>query len=114
MKRNVTFSMDGDLLARVQSLAALRQTSLNEIVRCYFEHLASCGLDDQGVLNGNHQVLFDYSIGRISRSQAKRALGVNDAAFTAMLGAAQFPPPRATSEQEQEMLREVEHIVLER
>jgi hypothetical protein len=36
-------------------------------------------------MNGNLQVLFDYSIGRIGRHKAMSFLGVDDVALTAML-----------------------------
>lgn len=38
MKKNLTLSIDGDLLDKARVLAAIRRTSVNEMVRNFLEH----------------------------------------------------------------------------
>ncbi|WP_297505746.1 hypothetical protein [Ferrovum sp.] len=109
---NITFSLDEDQIRQVKVIAAQRNVTIVSIVRDYFSMLCASGLHDKEVLNGNMQVLFDYSIGRIGRFQAKKILGVSDGVLTTMMRASGFPPPRATPEQEDAMLEEIKDIRL--
>lgn len=107
---NMTFSLDDALVRQIKGVAAQHDTSINAIVRDYFTHLVNSGIQEKDVLNGNLQTLFDYSMGRMGRSQAKRILGVEDKMLTQMLLGAGFPPPRANLEQEDAMLEEIKDI----
>lgn len=112
MKRNITFSFDDALLGKVLALAADRKTSANELARAYFENLLRSGVGETGTLNGNAKSLFDYSIGNIGRSEARRRLGVADDVLTQMLSACGFPPPRADATDEDAMLQGMRGIKL--
>jgi len=114
MKRNITFSFDENLLASVLAISAERRTSANELVRHFFEHVDQSGVGRQGAMNGNLKNLFDYSMGTISRSEARQRLGVSDAALTEMLVASGFPPPRATEADEQAMVARAADVPLVR
>ena len=107
---NITFAVDDALLREVKVIAAQHGTNINSIVRDYFTQLADAGLQQKDTMNGNLQTLFNYSIGRIGRSQAKKALGIEDKILTQMLREAGFPPPRASLEQENAMLEEIKDI----
>ena len=109
---NITFVIDDEQLRQMKIIAATYQTSINALVRDYFSHLTSSGLVKQDQMTGNLQTLFDYSTGRISRRKAMNALGVDDFSLAEMLRAAQFPPPRAPVEQENQMLEDIKHIHL--
>ena len=107
---NITFSLDEATIRQIKGIAAQHDTSINAIVRDYFAQLADSGLQERDVMNGNLQTLFDYSIGRVGRTQAKKNLGVEDKMLTQMLLGAGFPPPRAGLEQEDAMLEEISNI----
>ena len=107
---NITFVIDDELLRQMKIIAATHQTSINALVRDYFSHLASSGLAEVEVMNGNLQSLFDYSIGKIGRHRVKTLLGVDDLTLTNMLRQAGFPPPRATLEEEDRMLKEIKDL----
>lgn len=92
---NITFVLDEDLLREVKVIAARYDTSLNALVRDYFQHLAHSGLSSEGRMDGNLQTLFRYSVGHLTRKEAREALGVDDARLTQLLRMAGFPPPRA-------------------
>jgi len=109
---NITFSIDESILRRVKVVAAQHGTSINAMVRDYFSSLLASGIDDADTMNGNQRTLFDYSVGGTGRSRARKILGVDDATLTLMMRAAGFPPPRASSEQENEMLDEIKDIHL--
>lgn len=64
----------------------------------------------EGTMNGNLQILLDYSMGRIGRAKARKALGVEDMILIQMLSASGFPPPRASLELEDEMLEGIKDI----
>ena len=107
---NITFVLDDEQLRQMKVIAAKHQTSLNALVRDYFSSLTTSGVADDDRMNGNLQTLFDYSIGKMGRHKAKAALGVDDLTLTLMLRNAKFPPPRATTEQENRMLDEIKDI----
>ena len=107
---NITFSLDESTIRQIKGIAAQHDTSINAIVRGYFAHLVSSGLHEKNVMNGNLQTLFDYSIGRIGRAQAKNNLGVEDKMLAQMLLGAGFPPPRTGLEQEDAMLEDIKDI----
>ena len=97
---NITFDLDEDLLREVKVIAARYDTSLNALVRDYFQNLAHSGLSSDENLNGNLQMLFRYSIGQMTRREVREALGVNDVRLTQLLRMAGFPPPRSTASEE--------------
>ncbi|OOH72628.1 hypothetical protein BOX24_06415 [Leptospirillum ferriphilum] len=97
---NITFDLDEDLLREVRVIAARYDTSLNALVRDYFLHLAQSGLASEGNLNGNLQMLFRYSVGHMTRKEAREALGVNDVRLTQLMRMAGFPPPRSPKAEE--------------
>lgn len=107
---NITFVFDDEQLRQMKVIAAKHQTSINALVRDYFSYLTASGIAEDDSMNGNLQTLFDYSIGKIGRHKAKSALGVDDHTLTVMLRNSKFPPPRATTEQENRMLEEIEEI----
>ncbi len=107
---NITFSLDEATIRQIKVIAAHHDTSINAIVRDYFAQLVNSGIQVKDVMNGNLQSLFDYSIGRIGRTQAKKILGVEDKVLAQMLLGAGFPPPRASLEQEDAMLKEIKDI----
>ena len=107
---NITFSLDEAQIRQVKGIAAQHDVTIVAVVRDYFAQLCSSGLQQKDVMNGNLQTLFDYSVGRMGRGQAKKALGVDDKMLTQMLRGAGFPPPRASLEQEEAMLEEIEDI----
>ena len=104
---NITFSLDKDLLREVNVIAARYDTSLNALVRDYFRHLADFGVAAEGEMNGNLERLFLYSIGRLSRSEACRELGVDDFRLTQMLRMAGFPPPRSSKADEDAQVEKI-------
>lgn len=53
-----------------------------------------------GTLDGNLQTLFFYSMGRLTRKEAREALGVDDFHLTQLLRMAGFPPPRSPKSDE--------------
>lgn len=97
---NITFVVDENLLRKVKVIAARYDTSLNALVRDYFQHLAHSGLDSEGPMEGNLQTLFRYSMGSMTRKQAREALGADDARLTQLLRMAGFPPPRSPQAEE--------------
>jgi hypothetical protein len=107
---NITFVVDDEQLRQMKVIAAEHETSINALVRNYFAHLTASGLADAEAMNGNLQTLFDYSMGKCSRHQARKALGVDDATLTTLLRQTGFPPPRASTEQEDKMLEEIKDI----
>jgi hypothetical protein len=109
---NITFSIEEDLLLQMKVFAAKGNTSINALVRDHFAHLISSGVTDSDSMNGNLQTLFAYSIGRISRHKARQSLGVDDTKLALMLREAGFPPPRASSDQEDAMLESIKNVHL--
>lgn len=107
---NITFAIDDEVLRRVRVIAAQHDTSINGIVRDYFNSLSNSGLQQRDSMNGNLQTLFDYSIGRIGRSKARKIIGVTDFDLAKMLRESGFPPPRADKEEEDAMLEEIKDI----
>jgi len=97
---NITFDLDEDLLREVRVIAARYDTSLNALVRDYFQHLAQSGLSSDENLNGNLHMLFHYSVGHLTRKEAREALGVNDVRLTQLMRMAGFPPPRSPKAEE--------------
>ena len=109
---NITFSFDESIIREAKILAAQAETSVNAILRDYLSHLSSLEIYKQDAMNGNLQILFNYSIGKLNRKQACKKLGVEDLVLSKMLGEAGFPPPRANIEQEDAMLEEIKDIRL--
>lgn len=109
---NITFNFDDDLIKKAKVLAAQNSTSVNSIVKDYLAHVVDAGLQEEDAMNGNMQILFNYSIGKISRMRARRMLGTNDTVLTQMLRYASLPPPRANLTQEDAMLKELENVSL--
>lgn len=109
---NITFNFEDDLIKRAKVLAAQNSTSVNSIVKDYLAHVVDSGLQEEDAMNGNMQILFNYSIGKISRMRARRMLGTDDAVLTQMMRAAGLPPPRANLAQEEAMLKEIEGVSL--
>jgi hypothetical protein len=101
---NITFSFDEDLLREVKVLAARYDTSLNSLVRDYFQHLSESGLSSGDRLDGNLQTLFLYSIGRLTREETCASLGVDDLRLTQLLRGAGFPPPRSPKSDEESQI----------
>ena len=103
----ITFVLDEDLLREVKVIAARYDTSLNALVGDYLRHLASSGLvSKEGELNGNLETLFRYSIGKLSRKEARESLGVDDVRLTQLLRMAGFPPPRSPKAEEDAQVEE--------
>lgn len=109
---NITFSLDENIIRQSEILAAQTGTSVNAIVRDYLSYLVGMGIKDVDAMNGNLQILFNFSIGKLNRKQACRELGVEDISLSRMMREAGFPPPRANLEQEKEMLEEIRGISL--
>jgi hypothetical protein len=105
---NITFVLDEDLLREVKVIAARYDTSLNALVGDYLRHLASSGLvsTEEGELNGNLETLFRYSIGHLTREEARATLGTDDARLTQLLRMAGFPPPRSPKAEEDAQVEE--------
>lgn len=109
---NITFNLDNDLIRKAKVLAAQNGTSINSITKDYLAHIVESGLQESDAMNGNLQILFQYSIGQVGRMKARRMLGVEDAGLTKMLNAAGLPPPRANLIQEDAMLKEIRDVRL--
>jgi hypothetical protein len=75
-------------------------------------YFASSGIGETDAMNGNLQTLFAYSMGNIGRKKARDSLGVDDLSLSLMLRQAGFPPPRASQDEEDKMLDEIQHIRL--
>ena len=92
---NITLSLDDDLIAAAKSLAARSGTSVSALVRSALEHQVS--VDQQSSTSGAAgvlQTLFEYSMGRISRGVAMRALGMDDyGALLRLMNMAGLPHP---------------------
>jgi hypothetical protein len=114
MKRNRTLSFEEDLLSSVLAIAADRRISANELVRIFFERIARSGVGLTGAMNGRLKILFDYSIGAISRSEARQRLGVSDSSLTTMPVASGLPPARATDADELETVDAASDVPLVR
>jgi ribbon-helix-helix CopG family protein len=112
MDRNLTIRLDEALLARAHALAARRGTTLTEIIRRTLEGLTANGLGDEHAMNGNQLCLFAYSMGQMSREEARRQLGVDDHALALLLREAGFPPPRASEADEAAMLHAARDVRL--
>ncbi len=97
---NITFVLDENLLREAKVIAARYETSLNALVRDYFQHLAHSGLGSEGQMDGNLQTLFRYSVGSLTRKETREMLGVDDAHLTQLLRMAGFPPPRSPKAEE--------------
>lgn len=97
---NITFVLDEKLLREVKVIAARYDTSLNALVRDYFQHLAHSGLGSEGRMDGNLQTLFRYSVGYLTRKEARESLGTDDARLTQLLRMTGFPPPRSPKAEE--------------
>lgn len=80
------------LLREVKVVAARYDTSLNTLVRNYFQHLAHSGLASEGPMQGNLHTLFRYSVAQLMREEAREELGVDDFRLTQPLLMAGFPP----------------------
>lgn len=55
-------------------------------------------------MNGNLHTLFHYSIGRLTRKEAREALGVDDVRLTQLLRMAGFPAPRSPKAEEDDQV----------
>lgn len=108
---NITFVLDDDLIREVKVLAARYDTSLNALVRDYFRHLSASGLSSDETLDGNLQTLFFYSMGRLTRKEAREALGVDDFRLTQLLRMAGFPPPRSPKVDEDSQVAKILEIL---
>lgn len=109
---NITLAIEQELLQSIKSLAAKNGVSVNSLVKNYFESLIDSGVSKDGEMNGNLKTLFEYSIGKISRFQAKKRLGIQDLVLAEMLREAGFPLPRVPESEELEMLKEIQSIRL--
>jgi len=112
MDRNLTIRLDEALLARSHALAARRGTTLTEIIRRMLEGLNASGVGDEHAMNGNQLCLFAYSMGQVSREEARRQLGVDDHTLAVLLREAGFPPPRASEADEAAMLHAARDVRL--
>lgn len=106
----IAFDFDDEQFRQIEAIAAKHQTSINALVRDYFAYVIASGIADDNGMNGNLQVLLDYSIGKIGRNKAKAELGVDDFTLTCLLRGVNFPPPRASIEHENRMLDEIKDI----
>lgn len=109
----IELDVSDDLLSKIKLITEQNETDINSLVNNYLSNLADSELYDNYAMIGNLRALFNYSTGRISRGEAKNALGTDDWRLTTMLRMAGFPPPRATIEQENAMLEEIKDIHFE-
>ena len=64
---NFTVAIPDELLAKSKVVAALAETSVNALIRALLEgHIES----SSSALSGNYQILFRYSIGKITEEKA--------------------------------------------
>jgi hypothetical protein len=96
----LAIQIDETILRNLEALASRFGTSLESLVGNYLHHLSASGLVGEGELNGNLEILFEYSIGQLTRKEAARNLGVDDARLTQMMRLAGFPPPRSSRAEE--------------
>jgi hypothetical protein len=89
MLRNTTFNLPDDLVARAKAYAANNGTTLTAIVR---NHLEAVTADDK--VGATEDPLAAFSLGRMTKEQAIKALGLRDyAELLVRLGEADLPLP---------------------
>lgn len=109
----IYLTVSDELLSKINTIAEQNETDINSLVSDYLSNLAESGLDRDFAMIGNLRALFSYSTGRITRGQAKDALGVDDWRLTTMLRMAGFPPPRASIECEDAELEQIKDLHFE-
>lgn len=94
---NITFAVDDQALALAKAYAAEHGTTLNKLVGAF---LASVGnARPRAALTRSQQTCMDYSLGKITLTEATETLGLQDAGlFLALMRQSGLPLPRLTDD----------------
>lgn len=111
----IEMDVSDDLLGKIKLITEQSGIDINSLVNNYLSHLAESGLHKDYAMNGNLWTLFNYSMGKVTRSEAKAALGLgaDDMRLTTMMRMAAFSPPRATIEVEDAELEAIKDLHFE-
>lgn len=92
---NFTGAVDRDLLKRAKVIAAKTDTSVNALFNAELRHLVESFEAAERSGNQNFKVLLDFSLGRLSDTEALRALGIaGEEDLFLLMAQAHLPMPR--------------------
>ncbi|MGA8055800.1 MAG: hypothetical protein WCA12_18425 [Burkholderiales bacterium] len=94
---NVTFAVDDKALATAKAYAAEHGTTLNKLVSAFFGGMADAR--PRPPLSEAQRVCVEYSLGRVTLSEATERLWLQDAGhFLALMRHSGFPLPRLSED----------------
>lgn len=108
---NFTGAVDRDLLKRAKVIAAKNDTSVNALFNTELRHLVETFEAAEANGNQNYKLLLDFSLGRLSDTEAMRALGLDgEEDLFLLMAQAHLPMPRLSESVTRSMVDDLKSL----